>query len=120
MHYKKITKRINRANLLIIRSQFSNSDGHPIRIAELCVDADPLPPPAAAKQHHLADAWWNCNTDPSRAFSADTAKQTKKQANKGTLLDLHAEKREAKSIYCFKEREVKRLCVNRSNSKRRQ
>lgn len=92
MHFFKITKQINRANLLVIRSQFSNSDGHPIRIVELCVDADPLPPPAAAKQHHLADAWWNCNADPARAFSADTEKQTKKQANKGTLLDFTCRK----------------------------
>lgn len=46
-------------HILVIRGQFSDSDGYPVSIDELRVDADPLPPWTTAKQHHLPATWWN-------------------------------------------------------------
>lgn len=61
----------NELDILVIRSQLSNSDGHPRSVIQLRVDADSVPPRAAAEQHHLPDARGNSNGYPANTSGAD-------------------------------------------------
>lgn len=71
-------------NSLVIRSQFADGDRDPLRIAELRVDADPVPPRPAAEQHHLVDTWRDCNAHPARTTGTDTEKGKKHDKNNET------------------------------------
>lgn len=64
-----------RWNILVIWSQLSDGDWHPLSIVQLRVDADPLPPRTTAEQHHLPDTWRNGNGHPASTFSTDTEKK---------------------------------------------
>lgn len=66
-----------RVSLLVIWSQFSDSDGDPVSIVELRVDADPLPPRPAAEQHHLADTRGDCNRHSAGPVSTETRRGNK-------------------------------------------
>lgn len=79
------------AFLLVIRSQFSNSDGEPVCIIELCIDADPVPPRPAAEQHHLVDRGGDCNRGPARSIRTKKKKRgdkIKKNDNKCEVILL--------------------------------
>lgn len=69
--------------ILVVRSQFSYSDGDPISIIQLNVDADPLLPRAAAEQHHLPDRWRNCNKHAARPVRTENKEKHPKTT--GTL-----------------------------------
>lgn len=94
--------------ILVIRGQFSNSDGNLISVDKLRVEADPFPPRSAAKQHHLADRWRNCSRHSARPLRSDNKKTSKINAKTELLVP-----NKTKNRFMFSQQKKKPMGTNK-------